>query len=237
MIKPASSQSAAARTPPIDATHDLGTAPPPVLDTVSVLDHRTRLTLLPVRGAPAGRYLEAMPEERDPGVPADPVQPRLIALARPIIHVGRGLIADVRLEDPHVSRRHAIIALRGEGARLLDDRSANGTYLNGRRITVAPLHDGDIVRLGRAVFRYLEIAPARRRGPLRRFPVAPARRGGGSPRPSPDGPGAQCRRGRCRYPTCRPPIDPLHCGASADSRSRPSHAAPRHIRGRRGRGP
>ena len=56
---------------------------------------------------------------------------RLLPLNRPITHIGRGLIADVRLEDPHVSRRHAIVALRGEGVRVLDDRSTTGTFVNG----------------------------------------------------------------------------------------------------------
>jgi hypothetical protein len=161
-------------------THDLGAAQPPAPDTVSLLDHRTRHTLVPIGQAPSGHYLEAVADLDDPGA-GHPCEQRLIPLSRPIIHVGRGLVADVRLADPHVSRRHAIIALRGDGARVLDDRSANGTFVNGRRVTIAELSDGDIVRVGRAVFRYLKVAPVRRRRPLRRFPIAPARRSGRTP--------------------------------------------------------
>jgi hypothetical protein len=146
---------------PDHATHGLKASEPLVVDAFRLLDHRTRERLIPPADAPAGRYLAV---ERDG-------ESWLIALTRPITHVGRGLIADVRLEDPHVSRRHAILALRGDGARVLDDRSANGTFLNGRRITVAYLSDSDVLRFGRAVLRYVEVAPPGKPEPLRRFPV------------------------------------------------------------------
>jgi hypothetical protein len=151
-------------------TDDLAPVEGPIVASISLLDHRARLRLIPAGTAPAGRYLEV--DDQAGG------SRQLIPLDRPIIHVGRGLIADVRIEDPHTSRRHAIIALRGGGARVLDDRSANGTFVNGRQVTVAQLSDGDVLRFGRAVFRYVEVvrAPARRR-PLRRFLVAPAQSG------------------------------------------------------------
>jgi len=143
-------------------THGMDAKHPFVVDPFSLLDHRTRERLIPEAGAPAGRYLAIEHENQN----------FLLALERPITHVGRGLVADVRLEDSHVSRRHAILALRGDGARVLDDRSSNGTFLNGRRVTVAYLADGDVLRFGRAVFRYLEVAPRRAAQPLRRIPVA-----------------------------------------------------------------
>jgi FHA domain len=143
-------------------THGLSARHPLVVDSFALLDHRTRERALPSTGAPPGRYLSF--EHGD--------ATWLIALERPITHIGRGLIADVRLEDSHVSRRHAILALRGEGARVLDDRSANGTYVNGRAVSVAHLSDGDVLRFGRAVFRYTEIARRGRTRPLRRIPLA-----------------------------------------------------------------
>jgi hypothetical protein len=133
-----------------------------VVDPFSLLDHRTRERLIPEAGAPAGRYLSV---EHDG-------QTQLMPLERPITHIGRGLIADLRLEDSHVSRRHAILAIRGDGARVLDDRSSNGTFVNGRRVTVEYLDDGDVLRFGRAVFRYVEVAPRRKAQPLRRIPLA-----------------------------------------------------------------
>jgi hypothetical protein len=135
---------------------------PFVVDPLVLLDHRTRERLIPEAGAPAGRYLGV---ERDGGT-------GLIPLERPITHIGRGLVADVRLEDSQVSRRHAILAVRGDGARVLDDRSSNGTFVNGRPVTVEYLTHGDVLRFGRAVFRYVEVSPQRRPQPLRRIPLA-----------------------------------------------------------------
>jgi pSer/pThr/pTyr-binding forkhead associated (FHA) protein len=143
-------------------THGLSSRHPFVVDSFALLDHRTRERALSPAAAAPGRYLSF---EHDG-------QTLLIALERPITHIGRGLVADVRLEDSHVSRRHAILAVRGEGARVLDDRSSNGTFVNGRAVTVAELSDGDVLRVGRAVFRYTEIAPQGRARPLRRIPLA-----------------------------------------------------------------
>jgi hypothetical protein len=147
-------------------TDGIDSSAPFVVDPYDLLDHRTRDRLLPEAGAPSGRYLSL---EHDG-------ETKLILLERPITHIGRGLIADLRLEDSHVSRRHAILALRADGARILDDRSYNGTFVNGRRVTVQDLSDGDVVRFGRAVFRYTEITPRRRAQPLRRIPLVRSRR-------------------------------------------------------------
>jgi pSer/pThr/pTyr-binding forkhead associated (FHA) protein len=150
-------------------TRQLSSPHPGPVDAFDLLDHRTRESALLQDAAPSGRYLAI----------DDGDCRRLISLTRPITHIGRGLIADVRLEDPHVSRRHAIIAIRGDGpdaVRVLDDRSSDGTYVNGREVTVATLHDGDIVRVGRVAFRYteLDVVPARARARTR----ARAKRGG-----------------------------------------------------------
>ncbi len=56
-----------------------------------------------------------------------------------MLHIGRGLTAGLRLDDASVSRRHAILVPRPSGARILDDRSSNGTFVNGRRIQQADL--------------------------------------------------------------------------------------------------
>jgi hypothetical protein len=132
---------------------------PFVVDSFSLLDHRTRGRSVPEPLAPPGRYLSV--ED------GDAVQ--LIPLDRPITHIGRGLAADLRIEDPHVSRRHAIVAHRGDGARVLDDRSFNGTYVNGRPVTVAELASGDVLRVGRVVFRYVEVQPRSKRQSPRRL--------------------------------------------------------------------
>ncbi len=79
------------------------------------------------------------------------------ALTADVTHVGRGVTADVRLDDHTVSARHAIVVLRAERLRILDDRSTNGTVVNGRRVDEAELHDGDVVVLGRVVLTYRDV--------------------------------------------------------------------------------
>lgn len=75
-------------------------------------------------------------------------------LTADVTHIGRGMTADIRLDDHTVSARHAIIVARGERLRILDDRSTNGTVVNGRRVDEAELRDGDVVVLGRVVLTY-----------------------------------------------------------------------------------
>ena len=63
--------------------------------------------------------------------------------------IGRSGAADVLLDDPTVSRRHALVVLTGEGElRALDDRSLNGLFVNGERVEWAPLADGDELEIG-----------------------------------------------------------------------------------------
>jgi len=64
--------------------------------------------------------------------------------------IGRSSAADLRLDDPSVSRRHAlIVAEPGKELRVLDDRSLNGVYVNGHAIEWCVLRDGDELAIGR----------------------------------------------------------------------------------------
>jgi len=47
-----------------------------------------------------------------------------------------------------VSRKHAEVRLDETGASVVDLGSTNGTRVNGRRVSSAPLHDGDHIGLG-----------------------------------------------------------------------------------------
>jgi hypothetical protein len=72
--------------------------------------------------------------------------------------LGRSAAADIRLDDPTVSRRHALIVRTAEdGLRALDDRSLNGLFVNGERRDWARLQDGDELEIGR--YRLFVIAP------------------------------------------------------------------------------
>ena len=69
--------------------------------------------------------------------------------------LGRDPDATVWFDRPGVSRRHAQIVIRGDGAMLEDLGSTNGTWLRGERLTAAaPLADGDEIRLGPAVVTF-----------------------------------------------------------------------------------
>lgn len=64
--------------------------------------------------------------------------------------IGRSGAADVRLDDPTVSRRHALVVLTDAGdLRALDDRSLNGLFVNGEQVEWAPLGDEDELEIGR----------------------------------------------------------------------------------------
>ena len=82
---------------------------------------------------------------------------RLLPLERTITHIGRGFTSDIQLEDVSVSRRHAIVTQRRGAVRILDDRSSNGTFVNGRRIQEAELRGGDVVVIGRVVLQYVDV--------------------------------------------------------------------------------
>jgi Inner membrane component of T3SS, cytoplasmic domain len=129
-------------------------------DPIACLDERVRHRALAAPGASTsagapptgrpiehGRYIEIQGPERT----------LLIPLGTDVVRVGRGLAADLHLDDISVSRRHAIVVPRRSGARILDDRSANGTFVNGRRVQQAELHGGDVIVLGRVVLRFLEL--------------------------------------------------------------------------------
>jgi hypothetical protein len=64
--------------------------------------------------------------------------------------IGRSATADVRLDHPSVSRRHALIVSEPpDSLRVLDDRSLNGIFLNGDVVEWARLEDGDELAVGR----------------------------------------------------------------------------------------
>jgi len=68
--------------------------------------------------------------------------------------VGRVSECDVCIADPHVSRRHCLISAGQTGYVIKDLGSANGTTLNGVRITEAPLKDGDKLAFGKVAVEF-----------------------------------------------------------------------------------
>jgi len=74
---------------------------------------------------------------------------RAVALEKGWTRLGRSAIADIQLDDPSVSRRHALVVWEaGRPLRVLDDRSLNGIFINGELSDWGPLSDGDELAVG-----------------------------------------------------------------------------------------
>jgi diguanylate cyclase (GGDEF)-like protein len=69
--------------------------------------------------------------------------------------LGREGGCDIHLDDQSVSRRHARIQPGIDGHYAIDLRSTNGTYVNDTPATMTKLKDGDYLRIGNWIFRYL----------------------------------------------------------------------------------
>lgn len=78
-----------------------------------------------------------------------------IELRAELVVLGRDPSCDVVLNDVKCSRRHAVVERGAQGLSIRDTGSANGIYLNGRRVERAPLAPGDVVRLGEVVVKVL----------------------------------------------------------------------------------
>jgi pSer/pThr/pTyr-binding forkhead associated (FHA) protein len=80
---------------------------------------------------------------------------RVFALHRNTIVIGRTEEVDVSITDGSVSTRHARIINGSHGFEVEDLRSTNGTMVGGRRVTRAPLHNGDRLTVGRVELVFL----------------------------------------------------------------------------------
>jgi FHA domain len=120
-----------------------------------------------------GLYPASRAPTGDPGsaeaVGRQPIEPRLIVERAPGhtpgmeydvgegAVLGRGDQAEIRLEDPFASSRHAKLTRQGGIVVLEDLGSTNGTYLNEELLSgPQPLHQGDRVRIGDSEFTYVD---------------------------------------------------------------------------------
>lgn len=69
--------------------------------------------------------------------------------------VGRVNDAHLQLsyDDPYFSRRHFVLEVNPPRCRLMDFKSRNGTFLNGRKVDAAEVRHGDIIKAGHTVFK------------------------------------------------------------------------------------
>src|SRR5262249_16460427 len=69
--------------------------------------------------------------------------------------IGRGEDCAIPIPHPSVSRRHACIEAGAEGFWIADLGSTNGTFVNDLPIESTPLKDGDYLRVGNCIYRFL----------------------------------------------------------------------------------
>jgi pSer/pThr/pTyr-binding forkhead associated (FHA) protein len=112
----------------------------------------------PAVGAMRGALAE--PDDRSAGG-----GPRLVAVEGPYAgqgfslrigetSIGREPGRDIALVgDPTTSRRHAVLIQQNGGLLLRDEGSANGTFVNGARVTEETLRPGDVIQIGNNRFR------------------------------------------------------------------------------------
>ncbi|HWO24441.1 MAG TPA: GGDEF domain-containing protein [Kofleriaceae bacterium] len=87
--------------------------------------------------------------------PPGPDMGKRFPLQRSEVVLGRGGDCDVQVDRDSVSRRHARVYRSGESWSVEDLQSTNGSYVNDVPVTKSPLRDGDFVKIGAAIFKFL----------------------------------------------------------------------------------
>jgi diguanylate cyclase (GGDEF)-like protein len=78
-----------------------------------------------------------------------------IPLGERQLEAGRSSKCDIPIDQEAVSRRHMRIWWTGTSYRIRDLASTNGTYLNERSITEHDLADGDLIKVGHTIFKFM----------------------------------------------------------------------------------
>jgi hypothetical protein len=138
---------------------------PRLVDSTQTFGHDSDLSFVPF-----GAELTAAEVEAINALPAraallivrsGPTAGARYLLDTDVTTVGRHPEADIFFDDVTVSRRHAEITRTGAVFELIDQRSLNGTYVNGERVDRATLTDGAEVRVGKFRLNFF-VAPAER---------------------------------------------------------------------------
>ena len=89
-------------------------------------------------------------------VPIEDAAGEELPLFKPEVVVGRSARNEVVIDHPSVSREHARILHTADRFWVIDNRSANGVFVNRERVDRARLHSGDEIAFGNATYRFLE---------------------------------------------------------------------------------
>jgi two-component system cell cycle response regulator len=76
-------------------------------------------------------------------------------LTGPALVIGRENDCDIQIHDHSVSRRHARILTGADGHYAVDLQSTNGTFVNDVPASMCKLKDGDYLRVGNCIYRFL----------------------------------------------------------------------------------
>lgn len=88
--------------------------------------------------------------------PVGPTLGRRVPVAAVPVVIGREPDCEVEVADGSVSRRHARVGVGPDGAFYVEDLgSTNGTFVNDARVRTAGLRDGDYLRVGPCLYRFL----------------------------------------------------------------------------------
>lgn len=69
--------------------------------------------------------------------------------------IGRSEEARIQIDQESISRKHARITAKSSKHEITDLGSTNGTYVNDELVSSSELRDGDFVKIGRTIFKYL----------------------------------------------------------------------------------
>ena len=125
----------------------------PLNDTTQTFGHDSDLSFVPFGSDLTDAELEAI-EALPSGaalliVRSGPTAGARYLLDADVTTVGRHPEADIFFDDVTVSRRHAEVTREGSAFEIVDQRSLNGTYVNGERVDRATLVNGAEVRIGK----------------------------------------------------------------------------------------
>ena len=125
----------------------------PTHDTTQTFGHDSDLSFVPFGSELTDAEMEAI-EALPSGaalliVRSGPTAGARYLLATDVTTVGRHPDADIFFDDVTVSRRHAEVTRAGAAFEIVDQRSLNGTYVNGERVDRAALQNGSEVRIGK----------------------------------------------------------------------------------------
>jgi len=87
--------------------------------------------------------------------PPGPDMGKRFPLSRSEVVLGRGGDCDVQVDRDSVSRRHTRVFRSGDSWSVEDLQSTNGSYVNDMPVTKSPLRDGDFLKIGAAIFKFL----------------------------------------------------------------------------------